>query len=305
MYDLAKFGQIRDFSWVGVQHRGEFEALKACLTSNSRHIETLKLHITSWSKAEETWHTFHMNPSDDFSRCNNFFAQDILCLSEQRGDASQYISFSVLRDLHLGQICFRQLPRELASSFNTFTLRRLSLWNCPEIVDLLECLAASQQSLNLKSFEMTCGHEYDHDLAWSTAFAAAIPAFLRRLEHLEDLCLSLALNDWKGIFELIFPNLDLENLKRVVFRAREMTEAWEDMGVLTIDDVRLDLEMWLVELATNGICEVIGVGVSNEPKRVVNASFGESKFQNVQLMRFRSEKNWSYTPIAQLVRCFT
>jgi hypothetical protein len=53
VYDLAKFSNIRDLSWIGPLSEGDFDAIRDCLVTNVRHMEVPNPETIDWSKADE------------------------------------------------------------------------------------------------------------------------------------------------------------------------------------------------------------------------------------------------------------
>jgi len=255
-YDLTKFSNIRDFSWIGPMSKEDFDAVRDCFTANARHLEMLNLDIIDWSKADDFWHLDHTHFSDDPTRRKNFFAEDILGLSLSTSEGSHGLHFPVLQSLFLGQLSFDSAISSLVSAFSIFQLKQLKLWNCPRVADLLEYLTDSQQNLQLQSLELTCGHENDvYDDIWKLEFT--VPPFLRKISGLKDLYLCLPIMIWDEVADSIC--VHLETLERVALHARGWNIDDESPYFESEQDGDISFCKGYDDLLTSGDCEVVGM----------------------------------------------
>lgn len=255
-YDLTKFNNIRDFSWIGPQSKEDFDAIRDCFVANARHLEALNLDIVDWSKADDFWHLDHTRFSDDPTRRQNFFAEDILNLSLDTNEARHGLDFPLLQNLCLGQLSFDSAVSKLVSSFSIFRLKRLKLWNCPRMSDLLEYLTASEQNFQLESLELMCGYENDeYDDTWKLQFT--VPPFLRKVSGLKDLYLCLTTTMWGEVADSICTHL--ETLKRVALHARGLDMDHESPYFESEQDGDIGFCRGFYDRLMCGGCEVVGM----------------------------------------------
>lgn len=256
IYDLTKFVNIRSFSWTGPQSKEDFDAIKDCLAANAEHLEALNLNLMNWSKADDFWHLDHTRWSEEPTRRLNFFAEDILGLSLDADGRGGGVCFPVLQKLLLGQVSFDSAISRLVNAFSIFRLKQLKLWNCPEMVGLLEHLTDARQDLELVSLEVACGYQYDDDNAtWELEFA--VPPFLRKLSRLRDLYLCLPLVQWDEVADSVCSHL--ETLERVAIHAR--TIDMDDESPYFEEEVDGDPTFCdgFFKLFTRGDCDVLGM----------------------------------------------
>jgi hypothetical protein len=261
-YDLTKFGNIRDFSWIGPQSKEDFDAIRDCFVANARHLEALNLDLIDWSKADDFWQLDHTRFSSDPTRRKNFFAEDILGLSLDADAGSRGLRFPVLQSLFLGQLSFDSAISSLVSAFSFFQLKQLKLWNCPQLAHLLTHLTDSQQNLQLESLELTCGYEMDD--YWEMEFA--VPPFLQKVSGLTDLYLCLPILDWREVADSLCKHL--ATLERVVLHSRSWNIDHESPYFESEEDGELNFCNGFYELFTRGDCEIIGM--RNSPAFLVS-----------------------------------
>lgn len=257
-FDLAKFGRLRDFAWIGPRSGKDFDAIRVCFVTNARHFEALRLDLVDWSKAGDPWFMGDARSSDDPGRRDKSFAQYISSLCRNS-------SFPVLQSLHLGRFPFRSAVGDLAAAFNVSKLKRLVIWNCPGTTELLEHLTRSQEGLQLVSLEITCGYDGSDD-CWSVEFA--LPLFLQKVAGLETLCLGLPTVDWGDIADSVCRHRG--TLERVALHARSIDIEHDSPYYLLEEDQPLNFYPGIYDLFTNGVCDV--VAFQNTPGFVVSTA---------------------------------
>lgn len=254
-YDLTKFDQIRDFSWVGLRSKADFEAMKACFITNAKHLETLKLETFEWIQDFNRYLGF----TDDTNHNYDFFMEEILGSSMKSSNVNDSIRFPVLQDLYLGHFYIYKSPKDFASTFNMFSLKRLALWNCLGSVPLLEHLMT--QDIQLVSLEISCKlSNEDHE-----GLEPVLSQFLQKHTGLQDIFLNLGVLKWWDIVASVCTHL--ETLNRVVLHAQG-TNFELDLYHLQEEDQAIETNSSVFDLFTNGACDF--VAMSNPPRVLVS-----------------------------------
>jgi hypothetical protein len=149
--DLSHFNHIIEFSWTGVQSKEDFEALRDCLRINAQHLKSLSLNLIDWEKADDFWFIDHSRFTGDGSRSRNFFVTDIISLEQSKTG----LSFPSLESLSLSALSFESAINDIFLAFNFSGLRKLMLWKCKGILDLLDkWVDSDEEDICLTSLEI-------------------------------------------------------------------------------------------------------------------------------------------------------
>ena len=181
--------------------------------------------------------------------------------------SSGRITLPCLKHLSLSNARFDDFTKAFTDALNFAALRSLKLWNCTGVGGLLTALTRRKQPFPLTSFELVASEqliEVDDSVG---DIAVALPAFLEKLESVQDLCLMLRERiAWADVGPAIGSRLSLRQL--VVHKH------WfsNDNNTLhgKVSDDYVNVGPWFANMMEERSLECLGI--SYRPANLVRAS---------------------------------
>ncbi|EEH49310.2 uncharacterized protein PADG_05389 [Paracoccidioides brasiliensis Pb18] len=179
-FPLTAFKALRLLSWTGITVQQRLTALRYWFLSDLRHIAVLELGFRSWKDSVA------LRPLLDQGAPAPSTAYCCFCLLDLE-PGTRRCKFPSLLNLKLECVLYhRGLEVECAYSMNFHELKRLSLWRCPCVTQLLKELVANNFPIQLNFFELC-----DRSTGDSQVDIDVLVGFLRSFCGLETLCLFL------------------------------------------------------------------------------------------------------------------